>query len=1036
MTSSSLRCLRRTLCGMSLISLVAPALPAGPLAAQDSLLLSGLRYRMVGPNRGGRVTAVTGVPSQPNTFYMGVASGGVWKTTDAGASWLPVSDRDFAVASIGDVAVSLSDPTIVYVGTGSDGLRSNVSIGRGVYRSGDAGQNWQFTGLREVGQIGAVRIHPTNPEIVYVAANGNVFRNNPERGIFKTTDGGRTWRKVLFVSDSTGAADVELAPGNPNIVYAVMSRAERKPWTIISGANEGGIYKSTDAGETWTRLTNGLPSGLIGKGNIGVTDANPNRLYLLYEAKPGGGLYRSDDAGASWTLVNTQASLITRPFYYTTLTADPTNADVVYAAAEGFFKSTDAGKTFRRVATPHGDNHDLWINPRDGDVMIQANDGGANVSLDGGRTWSTQYNQPTAEMYQVYVDNQFPYRLYGAQQDNTTLIIPSLPLGNDDGVEWRTGPGCETGPIMPHPTNPDTVYASCKGQYSRMSLRTGNEKQYWIGAQSLYGNPGKDLIYRFQRVSPMEISPHNPRVLYYGSQYVHRTTDEGVTWARISPDLTWNPPERQQKASGEPITLDVTGEEYYSTLYAIEESPTEPGVIWTGANDGPFHVTRNNGQSWTNVTPKDLPPGGRVTSIDISRHRPGTAYYAVHRYLLGDFAPYLYKTSDYGRTWKRLTTGANGIPADHPTRVVREDPDRAGLLYAGTEFGMFISLDDGVTWHRFQNNLPVVPINDIKVHRKDLVIATQGRGFWIVDNLTPLHGTNSDKTPLTGASLRASGVPTHLFAPREAYRMRYSAGRGRLGSAAPEYPPPGAQLDYWLPTTHTGEVKLEIRDAAGRLVRAFSSETPPRAVAEGPRDPDEDMRPGGGGAAGSRLTKHPGLNRFTWDLRYPGPWSAAARGPSGQGPMAVPGTYTASVIVGNFVVQRPLVVRIDPRNARDGVTLVDLREQFEVAMRARDMVSEVNQLVAQVRETKTRLKDATGAAADTLRMVTALEQKLVTPGIRYSKPELQAHITYLYSLTNQADQKLGRDVLDRYATLRRELNELKQSAPGVAERAQ
>ena len=1031
MTSPSFRRRSRALCGASLIAL---SVPATQLLAQDSLLTGGLRYRMVGPNRGGRVTTVTGVPSQPHTFYMGVASGGVWKTTDAGMTWLPISDRDFDVASIGDIAVSQIDPTIIYVGTGSDGLRSNVSTGRGVYRSGDAGQNWQFAGLRDVGQIGAIRIDPVNPAVVYVAATGNLFRNNPERGIFKTTDAGRTWRKVLFISDSTGAADVEIAPNDPNTLYAVMSRAERKPWTIISGANEGGIYKSTDAGETWTRLTNGLPSGLIGKGNIGVTAANPNRLYLLYEAKPGGGLYRSDDAGASWTLVNSQPSLITRPFYYTTLTADPTNANVVYAGAEGFFKSTDGGQTFRPFPTPHGDNHDIWINPRNAEIMIQANDGGANVSLNGGRTWSTQYNQPTAEIYQVYVDNQFPYRLYGAQQDNTTLILPSLPLNSGQGEEWRAGPGCETGPIMPHPTNPDTVYASCKGQYSRMSLRTGNEKQYWIGAQSLYGNPGKDLIYRFQRVSPMEISPHNPRVLYYGSQYVHRTADEGVTWTRISPDLTWNPPERQQKSSGEPITLDVTGEEYYSTLYAIEESPVEPGVIWTGANDGPFFVTRNNGQTWTNVTPKDLPPGGRVATIDVSRHRPGTAYYAVYRYLLGDFAPYLYKTTNYGRTWTKLTTGANGIPADFPTRALREDPDRQGLLYAGTEFGMFVSFDDGATWQRFNNNMPVVPINDIKVHRKDLIVATQGRGFWIMDNLTPLHGRNVDRTPITGSSLRASGVPAHIFAPRDAYRVRYSGGRGRLGPAAPEYPQPGAQIDYWLPAAHTGEVKLEIRDATGRLVRAFSSETPQRAQADGPRDPD-DERPGGGGGA-ARLTKNPGLNRFTWDLRYPGPWSAATRAPAGQGPLAVPGTYTASVIVGNFVVQNPVVVRIDPRNARDGVTVVDLREQFEVAMRARDMVSEVNQLVARVRETKSRLQSATGAAADTLRMVTALEQKLVTPPVRYSKPELQAHIQYLYSLTNQADQKIGRDVIDRYATLRRELDALKTQVPGVSARAQ
>src|SRR5687768_14199617 len=630
----------------SIRALAALALLVSPLleiAAQDSLLLRGVRYRSLGPNRGGRVTAVTGVPSQPNTFYMGVASGGVWKTTDAGASWLPITDRHFEVASIGAISVYDGDPNIVYVGTGSDGLRSNVSTGRGVYKSTDAGSTWSFIGLRDVGQIGAVRIHPTNPDIVYVSATGNIFKNNPERGVFRTRDGGRTWQRVLFLSDSTGASDVELQPGTPTTVFAVMTRSERKPWTIISGAREGGVYKTIDGGDTWAKLGNGLPTGLVGKGNIGVTAANPNRLYLLYEAKPGSGLYRSDDAGATWTLASGQASLITRPFYYTTLTADPTNADVAYGGAEGFFKSTDGGRTFRQFPTPHGDNHDLWTNPRDANVMIQANDGGANLSSNGGRTWSTQYNQPTAEIYQVYLDNQFPYRLYGAQQDNSTLIVPSLPLGTGQGEEWRSGPGCETGPIMPHPTNPDTVYASCKGQYSRMSLRTGQEKQYWIGAQSLYSNPGKDLIFRFQRVSPMEISPHNPRALYYGSQFVHRTLDEGVTWEKISPDLTWYPPERQQKNSGEPITLDGTGEENYSTLYAIEESPLEPGVIWTGANDGPWHVTRDNGKTWTNVTPRDMPRGCRVATIDPSPHRRGSAYYASYCYLLGDFAPYFYR---------------------------------------------------------------------------------------------------------------------------------------------------------------------------------------------------------------------------------------------------------------------------------------------------------------------------------------------------------------------------------------------------------
>ena len=647
-------------------------------------------------------------------------------------------------------------------------MRSNVSTGRGVYKSTDGGQTWSFAGLYNAGQIGAVCIHPTNPNIVWVAAGGDIFKPNSERGIFKTTDGGKSWRKVLFVSDQVGAMDVELQPGNPNVVYAWMSRLERKPWTIISGSREGGFYKSTDGGEHFTRITTGLPNELIGKGNLAVTAAKPNRIYALIEAKPGGGLYRSDDAGQTWTAMNPTpanigSQMIQRPFYYTTLGADPTNADVVYAGAEGFFKSTDGGKTFSVLRTPHGDNHDIWINPKDGNTMIQANDGGANVSFDGGRTWSSQMNQPTSEIYGVWVDNQFPYKLYGAQQDNSTLIISTQadPNNRDD---WRSGPGCETGPIMPHPRDPNIVYGSCKGQYGVMNLKVGQEKSYWVGGQSLYGNPASDLILRFQRVSPMATSPHDPDVLYYGSQHVHRTRDKGVTWEKISPDLTAKP-ECCQGISGEPITRDITGEEFYSTLYAITESPLEKGVIWTGANDGPFHVTRNNGKTWTNITPKDLPTGGRVQFIEASPHRKGSAYFAVYRYLLGDYEPYIYRTDDYGKTWTRLTDGKNGIPADWPTRVVREDPDREGLLYAGTEFGMFISFDNGAHWQPFQLNLPNVPITDIKVHHKDLIVSTQGRALWILDNISPLHQL----------SPQIASSAAHLFKPRDGYRTRTAA---------------------------------------------------------------------------------------------------------------------------------------------------------------------------------------------------------------------------------------------------------------------
>ncbi len=562
------------------VALLAFSLLAGAQSdISNPALWSGMHYRMIGPERGGRVTAVTGVPSQPFTFYMGSTGGGVWKTTDAGHTWVNVSDGFFPVASMGAIDVSLSDPHTIFAGTGSSKIRSNVSIGRGIYKSLDAGKTWTFAGLRDVGQIATVRIHPSNPDIVYVAALGNPFIANKDRGVFRTNDGGKTWKKVLYISDQLGAADLELQPGNPNVVFACIWHGERKPWTIISGSRDGGIYKSTDGGDTWNKLSTGLPHELFGRSNVAISAAKPDRIYALIEAKPGSGLYRSEDAGATWTLINSSGSLITRPFYYDTLGVDPNNADVVYVGDEGWFKSTDGGKTFHTMPVPHGDNHDIWINPKNSDYMIQSNDGGANVSLDGGRTWSTQTNQPTAEIYQVAVDNQYPYRVYGAQQDNTTVIVPSLSLGN--GQDFRVGPGCETGPIIPDSTNPEIVYGGCKGQFSRQDMSTNDEAQYWVGGQSLYGNPGSDLIYRFQRVSPMEVSPNEPHTVYYGSQYVHRTRDGGVDWERISPDLTAHPP-GTQGASGEPITRDATGEEVYSTLYSIRESPVQKGVIWTG----------------------------------------------------------------------------------------------------------------------------------------------------------------------------------------------------------------------------------------------------------------------------------------------------------------------------------------------------------------------------------------------------------------------------------------------------------------------
>ncbi|HYV24437.1 MAG TPA: hypothetical protein VE969_04305, partial [Pyrinomonadaceae bacterium] len=863
---------------------------------------------------------------------------------------------------------------------------------------------WKFIGLYNAGQIGGVRIHPTNPNIVWVSAQGDAFKSNSERGIFKTTDGGATWKKVLFISDQIGAMDIELQPGNPKVVYAWMSRLERKPWTIISGGREGGFYKSTDGGENFTKMTSGLPTELIGKANLAVTNAKPDRIYALVEAKPGGGLYRSDDAGQTWQAMNSQPAqianaMIQRPFYYVELGADPTNADVVYTGAEGSWKSTDGGKTFATFRTPHGDNHDIWISPKDGNIIIQSNDGGANVSYDGGRTWSSQMNQPTAEIYGVWTDNQFPYKLYGAQQDNTTVIISSQadPMSLTD---WRAGPGCETGPIMPYPKDPDIVYGSCKGQYGVMNLKTGQEKNYWVGAQSLYGNPASDLIYRFQRVSPMATSPHDPEVLYYGSQFVHRSRDKGVTWEKISPDLTAHPT-CCQGASGEPITRDVTGEEFYSTLYAIAESPVEKGVIWTGSNDGPFYLTRDNGKSWTNVTPKDLPEGGRVQYIDLSPHRKGAAYYAVYRWLLGDYQPYIYSTDDYGKTWKRLTDGKNGIPADWPTRVVREDPAREGLLYAGTEFGMFISFDNGSHWQSFQMNLPNVPVTDIKLHHNDLIVSTQGRAFWIIDDISSLH----QLTPQVSTSA------VYLFKPRDGYRTRIAPAN--LGPV----------IEYYIPAGTTGPLTIDILDAKGAVLNSYGTEVPPmvnragRGAGEAAASDDPDAPAfRRQGPPPPRVTKNAGLNRVVWDVR------------NKEGVTVPPGRYQARIKVGGTTLTESFNVLIDPRVAEDGVTVADLVEQYEYNMRMRELVTGVNQLVARVRDAQTKMRNASTGDNDTAAKVNAVAAKLLSEPVRYGKPGLQAHITYLAGMTANVDQKIGRDAIERYMVLKKEFDALRAEA--------
>ena len=972
-------------------------------------LFNGLKYRNIGPSRGGRVTAVAGIPSQPETFYMGACGGGVWKTTDYGKSWVNVSDGYFSTGSIGAIRVAPSDPAVVYVGTGSDGIRSNVITGRGVYKSIDSGKTWKFLGLRAVGQIGAVEIHPGNPDIVYVAALGQAFGPNPERGVFRTLDGGKTWEKVLFISNQTGGIDLELAPDNPNIVYASLWRGERKPWTIISGGHEGGVYKSSDGGTSWKQITLGLPSGLRGKSDLAVSQADPRLVYVLMEAPVGeGGLYRSDDYGESFQLISTFAPLLDRPFYYCNLDADPTNADVLYSSSQGFYKSTDGGTTWRRLSTPHGDNHDMWINPQDPDIFIQSNDGGANVTRDGGKTWSTQNNQPTAELYQVAVDDQFPYWIYAGQQDNSTIMVPSLPPYSPSvGASgfWQAIGGCETGPAVPKPGNHNIVYANCKGRFGRYNKLTGQEKQYYVGAANLYSHNPKDLKYRFQRVSPIHVSPHDPNVVYHASQYLHRTTDEGVTWETISPDLTANESDKQV-ISGTPITRDITGEEFYSAIYAVQESTLEKGLIWVGANDGPVHMTRDEGKTWTNVTPSDMPTGGRIQTVEPSSHRPNKAYFAAYRYLLGDWEPYIYRTNDYGNSWKRITTGKNGIPVDTPTRVIREDPDREGLLYAGTEFGMYISFDDGEHWQSFQLNLPVTPVTDIKVYRGDLVLSTMGRSFWILDNITPLHQFSD----LIG------NTKDFLFTPRETYRMRFRASRG--SSSAPEYPSPGVIFDYVLAEEPKGDIVLEIQNSSGQKVRTFSST-----------------------AGQLQLKKTVGAHRFLWDMRRELPAEESAEGQSRRqrrGPLVLPGTYQGTITIGEWRDRIQFEILIDPRVAADGVTLFDLEAQERLCLDVMMLQNRARNTASQLEKEIENLTSKTEGGGQLSRREKSLEAKLneikvklVTSRGRYQQPMVLDQIGYLSSMLDRADQKPGRDAYLRYDELKEALTLCEQEISQV-----
>jgi photosystem II stability/assembly factor-like uncharacterized protein len=925
----------------------------GPLAAQsiDTTAFGALTWRNIGPQRGGRSVAVAGVASRPQEYYMGTTGGGVFKSTDGGDDWFPVSDRYFG-GTIGAIAVSESNPDVVYVGGGEYPIRGNVSHGDGVYKTTDGGKTWAYMGLVETRHISKIRIHPKNPDIVYVGALGPVFGQSPHRGVYKTTDGGRTWTKILSRpgNDSTGVVELVMDPSDPNTLYAGLWEAYRRPWLMVSGGAGSGIFKTTDGGKTWKEITRnpGLPKGVIGNIGLSVSGANPKRVYAVVEADSGG-VFRSDDGGDTWIQVNDERKLRQRAWYYSRIFADPKDENTVYVLNVQFWKSTDGGRTFPRpINSHHGDNHDLWIAPNDPQRMVLGDDGGAEVSLNGGRSW-TDVDYPTAQFYHVTTTNHFPYRVCGAQQDNSTVCMPSVPEnGTHFANFWDVGGG-ESGYIAVRPDNPDIVFAGSYGGFlTRRDLRSGIDRDVNPWPLNPMGHSAIDAKYRMQWTFPIVISPHDPNTVYIGSSVVFKSTDEGGSWTAISPDLTRHDP-ATLGPSGGPITRDQTSVEYFGTVFTIAESPVEKGVIWAGSDDGLVHVTRNNGQSWDNVTPTGLPKWARISIIDASPHAKGTAYLAANMFQLNDFAPYLFKTSDYGKSWTRITTG---ITPSEFTRVIREDPVRQGLLFAGTERGVWVSFDDGASWQRLQRNLPPVPIHDLVVKNGDVVVASHGRGFWILDDISSLRQLRAD----------VIAKDVHLFQPRDAYR---SFG--------------GATVQYWL--KRGGQrVTLEFLDAKGQTIKKFSSDQDSIAAADSLAAGRADqarldsllalgVQPGAARAGepaqrpeGYRYVPPPrvpnkaGANAFTWNLRYPD-----ATGFKGMifwaggiaGPVAPPGTYTVRLTAGDKTETQTLKLLKDPRG---DATQADLEEQFAFAIQIRDKTTEANNAVRTIRNVKTQLK--------------------------------------------------------------------------------
>ena len=910
------------------------------LSTLDPALYKAMEWRSIGPYRGGRVTAVAGIPDQPLVYYFGATGGGVWKTEDAGLSWKCVSDGFFRTGSVGAIAVSEWDPNVVYVGMGEAPIRGNVSHGDGMYKSTDSGKTWKHVGLEATSQISRVRIHPRNPDLVYVAALGHIYGPNEERGVFRTSDGGKTWQKILFRDNKTGAIDLIIDPSNLRIIYAALWEAHRTPWGLSSGGPGSGIFKSTDGGDTWLEISRrqGLPQGVLGKIGVCVSPAQPGRVWANVEAEDGG-VFRSDDGGETWQKVNEDRRLRQRAWYYSRIYADPVDPHTVYVLNTGFYRSVDGGKTYAAIRVPHGDNHDLWIDRDDPKRMINSNDGGANVSVDGGVSWTGQDNQPTAQFYHVAVDDRFPYWVYGAQQDNSTVRIASRTDGYGiDRPDWHPVGGGESGFVVPRPGNPDIVYAgSYGGLITRWDARTEQERIITAWPDNPMGWGAAELKFRFQWTAPILVSRFNPNVLYHAAQVLFKTTNEGQSWEIISPDLTTNDKSKQQ-SSGGPITQDNTSVEYYCTIFALAESFHDSNILWVGTDDGLVHITRDGGKTWENITPRELPQWSLISMIEPSSFNPGTAYLAVDRHELDDFRPYIYKTSDYGKTWQLIVTG---LPRNTFVRVVREDPRRWGLLYAGTETGVFVSFNDGANWQSFQLNLPVVPIHDLVVKDDDLVAATHGRSFWILDDLTPLHQLDE----------KVASAKFHLFKPRDAYRLKgMSIDAPGLG----KNPASGTVIYYYLKEKPKDELSLEFLDSNGHLIRRFSSEAKPEA------EPGDAFSRISGRAGQPLPPKEPGMNRFVWNMRYPDAErvpGAILWGGLTAGPVAVLGIYEVKLTCGGESLAQTWEWKKDPRLE---ISREELEEQFDFLIKIRDKVSEVNRAIIRLRQVRQKIESLAG----------------------------------------------------------------------------